>query len=182
MKKANSLDIVSLIVIDHGVLRESIDVLKEPESALAEKRKQLKRFIANLRVHAKSEEQTLYEAVLTYRDLHMETLEAFTEHAIATTILEELEKSGFETHWTDEIEAKAKVMAELVEHHAEEEEQEMLPVVRKIFTKMELENLGASYLEACRDHAVKEQWPCSLVSLEKLSSEIEFRRASGDLN
>jgi hemerythrin-like domain-containing protein len=42
----------------------------------------------------------------------------------------------------EELKAKAKVLKELVEHHADEEEKEMFPSARKILDKETLRALG----------------------------------------
>jgi hemerythrin-like domain-containing protein len=43
---------------------------------------------------------------------------------------------------SDEFAAKAKVLKDLVEHHAEEEETEMFPKARKLMDSSELKDLG----------------------------------------
>ena len=43
---------------------------------------------------------------------------------------------------TDPFAAKAKVLKDLIEHHAEEEEEEMFPRARKLLPKEELAELG----------------------------------------
>ena len=42
----------------------------------------------------------------------------------------------------EELKAKAKVLKELVEHHADEEEKEMFPRAKKVLSKEELRALG----------------------------------------
>ncbi len=50
----------------------------------------------------------------------------------------EMEEGGS----TEEFAAKAKVLKELIEHHADEEEKEMFPKARKLFDRAELRELG----------------------------------------
>jgi len=42
----------------------------------------------------------------------------------------------------DDLKAKAKVVKELVEHHADEEEDEMFPRAKKLMSREELRDLG----------------------------------------
>ena len=50
----------------------------------------------------------------------------------------EMEEGGS----TEEFAAKAKVLKELIEHHADEEEKEMFPKARKLMARGELRELG----------------------------------------
>jgi len=47
----------------------------------------------------------------------------------------------------EEFAAKAKVLKELVEHHADEEEDEMFPEARKVLSRAELRGLGVRMAE-----------------------------------
>lgn len=47
----------------------------------------------------------------------------------------------------EEFPARAKVLKDLIEHHAEEEEKEMFPKARTILAPAELKNLGARMAE-----------------------------------
>jgi hemerythrin-like domain-containing protein len=44
---------------------------------------------------------------------------------------------------SDEFAGKAKVLKDLIEHHAEEEEDELFPRAKSLFSKEELVDLGA---------------------------------------
>ena len=43
---------------------------------------------------------------------------------------------------SDEFQGRVKVLKDMIEHHAEEEESEIFPKARKVFSKEELEELG----------------------------------------
>jgi hemerythrin-like domain-containing protein len=47
----------------------------------------------------------------------------------------------------EEFAAKCKVLKELVEHHADEEEKDMFPEARKVFSRAELQELGDQLAE-----------------------------------
>ena len=67
-------------------------------------------------------------------------LEALEEHHIVKLTLRELESMPS----TDErYKAKVTVLTESVRHHVEEEEKELFPDVRKLFSRAELVDLGA---------------------------------------
>jgi len=66
-------------------------------------------------------------------------LEAFEEHSIAEVAL----KRALATDAEDEsFDARVKVLKELIEHHVEEEEEELFPQVEKDIDSAELEAIG----------------------------------------
>lgn len=145
--KNKAQNIITLIKEDHKPLKAGIKVLTSEKSSDAEKKKTLKRFLIDLKLHSKAEEMSLYANVMKLEDTRAEALEGFEEHNLADLLGTQLEKSGFESNWTEEIAAKAKVLAELVKHHAEEEEEEMLPDLKEALEREELMRLGALYTE-----------------------------------
>ncbi len=94
----------------------------------------------HLTMHITIEEEIFYpevkEASEEIKDVVDEGVE---EHHVADTLMSEVKTLTAED---DAFAAKMKVLIESVEHHAEEEEQEMFPPVRKAFDKATLEELG----------------------------------------
>ncbi|MDB4981241.1 MAG: Regulator of cell morphosis and signaling [Myxococcales bacterium] len=91
-----------------------------------------------LAVHAAIEEHHFYPAVKNRRteDILLESLE---EHLGIKRVLADL----LETEAEDEsFDAKVKVLEEQVTHHVGEEEDDLFPKVRKLFSKDELEAIG----------------------------------------
>jgi iron-sulfur cluster repair protein YtfE (RIC family) len=87
--------------------------------------------VTELQVHTTIEEEIFYPEVREGGDELSETVsEGIEEHHVVDQLIEELRDliPGEET-WV----AKVTVMIENVEHHAEEEEQEMFPAVRRAF-------------------------------------------------
>lgn len=139
--KKSKTDIVEIILQDHKPLKRLIKVLKS-EKEIGEKRKAFEEFAPLLVAHAKPEEQTLYVHMKHEEELRPDAFEGDTEHALADQLIEEVKQAADEDVW----EAKAKVLAELVEHHIEEEEEEMFPEVRKTIDLAEREKIGEEYL------------------------------------
>ena len=74
-------------------------------------------------------------------------LESFEEHKQVKTLLREMSRLG---PTSEKFKAKLKVLGDNVEHHAEEEEEQiMFPKVRQLFNQAELEELGTE-LEAAK--------------------------------
>src|ERR1051326_1758169 len=114
-------DAVSLLRADHKKMRELLNELKS-----AEKPEQRQRLLAEVKpqmeAHTKIEEELLYPAFLaTARTAKDQQLfyEANAEHNAAKLMLQEV-ASADDT--SEEFPGRAKVLKEVVEHHAEEEE------------------------------------------------------------
>jgi hemerythrin superfamily protein len=135
-------DIISVIKEDHVPLKELIKVMKDDEQDLDERIKSFEEFVPLLLTHAKAEEKALYETMKTNAELRGFAYEGGTEHDLADQLCEEIKRSTNR----DEIGAKIKVLAELVEHHVEEEENDIFPEVKKRFNEDTLQSLMLAYI------------------------------------
>jgi hemerythrin superfamily protein len=126
-RKSQELDIIDIIMEDHKMLKELIETLKDSETELEERQEAFDEFAPLLVTHAKPEEESLYEFMKRDDELRSEAFEGDVEHVLADQLLEEIQREEDSDMWS----AKVKVLAELVEHHIEEEESELLPEFRK---------------------------------------------------
>lgn len=105
-------------------------------------RRQLLQQIENaLKVHTKIEEEVFYPAVREMGTSKAEKMidEAFEEHHVVDLVLAELPQVDPED---ERFEAKMTVLSELVEHHVEEEEEEMFPMADKKLGPERMKALG----------------------------------------
>lgn len=131
------MDPFGLLKADHKKVAELFDMLE----AASGKRKLdvFKSIKSELAVHIHIEETFLYPALKKPRETHDLTLEAYEEHNVIKTLLAEL--SGARSA-TDVWQAKAKVLRENVEHHVDEEENEMFDKADDALSDEEIEALG----------------------------------------
>lgn len=145
MAQANAPeDIINLILEDHKPLKELIKVMKDDEATPAQRIKAFEKFGPLLVRHAKPEEQTWYVAMKKEDEMREEGHEGDVEHGLADQLCEEVKRTEDQSLKL----ARIKVLAELVEHHIEEEEEDMLPDFRKHSEIEERVELGFAYLEA----------------------------------
>jgi hemerythrin-like domain-containing protein len=142
-KKAVKNDIVDIIYADHKPLKRLIKILTS-EKPIADKRRAYEEFAPLLLAHAKPEEQSMYAHMHEKEDLNGDAYEGETEHDIADQLMSDI--ASLETGDEDEWEAKVKVLGELVEHHIEEEEEDMLPELKKELTDEERSHIGEEFL------------------------------------
>ena len=131
------MDAFSLLKADH----ENVAALFEQlESASGKQKLEVFNQIrTELELHAHIEEKVFYPALEEPEETHDITLEAYEEHAQVKKLLRELSRARTPN---DEWEAKAKVLQENVEHHVEEEENELFPKAQEVLSEEELAELG----------------------------------------
>jgi len=131
------MDAFSLLKADHRKVEE---LFEEFESASGQAKMRLFQQIkTELELHTHIEETIFYPAVEEPKQTHDLTLEAYEEHDVVKKLLQELSRAKSPN---EEWEAKAKVLQENVEHHVEEEENELFPKASKVLSSEELESLG----------------------------------------
>jgi hemerythrin-like domain-containing protein len=137
------MDAIQLLTSDHDTVRDLLEKLTETTERASKKRKELlERIEKELKVHTTIEEEIFYPA---FRDAGgkeraVMVAEAREEHrAVDELVLPDLLHTDVESV---QFSGRAKVLKELIEHHAEEEEEEMFPDARKALGKAELEKLG----------------------------------------
>jgi hemerythrin superfamily protein len=93
-----------------------------------------------LTVHATIEEEIFYPAVREQEDMEDTVLEAMEEHLSAKRLIEDIESIA---EGDEHLVAKVTVLQEQIEHHVEEEEEEMFPDVKAAIAEEERQELGA---------------------------------------
>jgi hemerythrin-like domain-containing protein len=126
-------DLISAIEQDHEGLRNFIEILKDTKRDMSERRRAYDLFSALLKSHTIAEEKAVYSPLEKPADneLTIRIKEGYVEHAAADYVMTSLEKVTDAKEWS----AHANVLAELVEHHLDEEEKEMFPLIRKQINK-----------------------------------------------
>jgi len=131
------MDAFELLKTDHEKVAQLFDQL-EAASGKA-KLNIFQQIKTELELHMHIEETIFYPALEKPEQTHDLTLEAFEEHAVVKNLLAELNKARTAD---DEWEAKAKVLRENVEHHVEEEENELFDKASDALSDEEIEVLG----------------------------------------
>lgn len=138
---ANS-DIVNLILEDHKPLKKLISIMKNLDKDMETRAEAFEEFAPLLLSHAKPEEQTLYTFMKSEEESRELGFEGDVEHQLADQLVEEIMRTDDEDLWS----ARVKVLAELVEHHIEEEEEELLPDFKKHAEDRDRMTLGQKFL------------------------------------
>ena len=141
---AKQTDAIALLKEDHKRVKELLKKLDETtERGVATRKKLLDQIQMEKKMHTTIEEEIFYPAfkeAAEKKDDEEMFFEAVEEHHVVDLVLPELKNTDPST---PQFGAKAKVLKELIEHHADEEEKEMFPRARKLLSKAALVVLGA---------------------------------------
>jgi hemerythrin-like domain-containing protein len=134
------MNAIDLLKEDHDRIKPLLSELKETTDRAEKTRGDLfSRIKQELTIHEIIEEEIFYPALKEHPKAKEIVLEGYEEHDVVSRLMGELD--GMEA--TDErFGPKAKVMAENIEHHIEEEEGEMFKKARQVFDADELTGLG----------------------------------------
>jgi hemerythrin superfamily protein len=141
-----SADAVEMLEKDH----EKVRALFKKYEAAPERSEERKEIVAQismeLDIHAQVEETIFYPAFREAAEKEPLKIvrESFEEHKIVKTLLREL---GPMRGQDPQFEAKVTVLKENVEHHVEEEEDDLFPAAQKLFGDERLAELGAEMMD-----------------------------------
>ncbi|HVQ37663.1 MAG TPA: hemerythrin domain-containing protein [Pyrinomonadaceae bacterium] len=140
------MNVFTLLKADHkkvaGILKKIDETTERAVKTREELFTQVK---TELDVHTRIEETIFYPALKEAEETRDITMEAFEEHRLVKQLLQELDK---EDKGAEEWTAKFTVLKENIEHHVEEEEDEMFKKARKVLSEEEAEALGTRMEEA----------------------------------
>ncbi|MEA9355728.1 hemerythrin domain-containing protein [Bacteriovorax sp. PP10] len=143
----NSFNIIDILLIDHAYLKECIAVLTNDYANKNEKIFYARTFLDTLKKHSESEEKTVYESLSEMDELRMLILEGEAEHGMAKFKYEKLIPRLAKMKVLDDVtEAEIKVLAELVEHHIDDEETELFPKMRYNLDQGILNEIGFQFM------------------------------------
>jgi hypothetical protein len=114
--------VVDMLKDDHKNVKELFERFKEAEGR--ERTEIAKTAIHELEIHAELEEKLIYPAIRASIEENELMSEAVEEHHLVHVLIKELKKLAPRD---EKFQAKFCVLGELVKHHIEEEESEMLP-------------------------------------------------------
>ncbi|HEY0157249.1 MAG TPA: hemerythrin domain-containing protein [Thermoanaerobaculia bacterium] len=136
------MNAIDLLLSDHTRLRELMPRLYDQTIAADERNRLRETVEKEIKIHSLIEEEIFYPAwkdatnAADDRDYYYESIE---EHHVADMLLPELMTLDASA---DSFRAKAKVLFELFDHHAGEEEEHMFPRAKQLFGEARLAELG----------------------------------------
>lgn len=147
-------DALDLLEQDHRRMEDLLEQCSKTTARASAKRTELLQAITKeLRAHELIEEKVLYPALKKHAEAKDIVLEGYQEHHVADLIVAELQAlPPTDERWG----AKLEVLKENIEHHIEEEEDDMFKTARSVMSREHLEKLGAQ-MRAMKEQALQQE-------------------------
>ena len=101
--------------------------------------------------HSRAEERVFYSALKEFDETKADALEGYEEHHVVDVLLREIARlDPGDERWT----AKFTVLKENIEHHAQEEEDEIFTAAQKVLSDEDAEEMAEKFV-AARDRLLK---------------------------
>jgi hemerythrin-like domain-containing protein len=151
-EEEDETSIISVLEHHHKYLREYMSILTAQDIESEHKQATLSLFLTIFIMYAKAEQDTFYRLLkeATNRDIRLESLKAFDENEIAFEIIKELRNLDAIKSWSEEIDAKIRVLVGLIKGHLKEEQTILYPMAEKFIPESRLMDLTDEYLEKCK--------------------------------
>lgn len=132
------MDIVDALVSHHGTLRQLYLQSENNPDTFDE-------FVRHLVVHHTMEEKFFYDLLEGFAQARRDALEAVNEHHIIELIIKDVERFPRDH---ERFSVKIESLGEYTSHHLDEEEAQVFPMARQLFTAEDLTTLGRLFQEA----------------------------------
>ncbi|HZK07688.1 MAG TPA: hemerythrin domain-containing protein [Bacteroidales bacterium] len=130
------------LVKDHKTQRTLADQLLETHGESPERKKLYKELKKELKIHEQSEERYFYIPLMEVDKSQEQARHSVAEHHEIDELVEKIDETEMSSSaWL----AHFKELHELVNHHLDEEEEEVFPLAKKVLNDKEIESLGREY-------------------------------------
>ena len=147
MKKlslGHSWEVVSCLLADQKVLRKQLEEFSSPELGWEERRASFDSFLPAFTAYTRAEEEIVLSRALEIEETRVMAMAALEEHEIAEFMIDRAKHSAH----GEQLEARLRVLCDLLEHHMKQKERELFPQLRARLSVAEREEMGMRYREA----------------------------------
>lgn len=136
------MDIFERLKRDHERQRMLARELSETSGDTPERRELFRRFRRELEAHALAEEQAFYSPLMELPEGTEEARHSVAEHKELDDLVADLASTEMTSGaWLQKFEK----LKDRVIHHVDEEEEDVFPLARKLFSKATAEHLAAQF-------------------------------------
>jgi hypothetical protein len=148
------MNIYKAIKDDHDIQRELCSKILKTSGDSEERRDIWEELKKELEVHEVAEERYFYSPLIDSDKMQEDARHGMAEHHEMDELIEELDDTDMSSpHWLATMEK----LAEKVEHHLKDEEEDFFKKAKKIYSSEEAESLAKSYGETVSEY--RKGWP-----------------------
>ena len=140
--KISSKGIIKLLVADHNLIRALMKMVKSERSTDSKKMSSFREMIKVIKSHVKSEEQSFLSYIKDNNKFEDNVSEGYEEHRVHETILAGINKIKNKDRKIQQM----KIFCEVLEHHLDEEEEELFPKFKKYAASSTHKKIGHKFL------------------------------------
>lgn len=133
--------IVKLLLADHKLLRSLMQEIKSQKADPKQVKKAYKKLKRAVSSHVKAEERTFLDLIKDHPAFKGHVLESYEEHRVHEYIFEGIKK----VKDTDRKIEQMKIYCEILEHHLDEEEEDLFPRFKKTFAQKTRKKAAVNY-------------------------------------
>jgi len=141
VKETSCLEIVNCLVEDQQILASRIRSLRAQASE--QRRAALDELASLLAAYCRAEEEVVLARAFEIENLRVIAMAALEEHELAELLIDRAKHSAHE----EQLDARLRVLCDLVERHLEKNERDLFPRLRAQLSAEEREEMGMRYRE-----------------------------------
>ena len=151
------MKIYQAIIEDHNIQRRLCEQLLETSGDSPERKEIWEKLQKELEVHEIAEERNFYKPLIDTDRMIEDARHGMAEHHEIDSLITELNDTDMSSPgWI----ATAKELADKVNHHLDDEEQEFFEKAKKTYSEKEAKELGDAYEKAVKEY--RSGWPESI--------------------
>lgn len=140
-KEISSHEIVKLLLADHKLLRSLMKEIKSQGAKPKQVKKSYKQLLAAVKSHVKAEEKTFLDLIKHHPNFIDHALESREEHRVHEYIFAGIKKVKDPERKGEQM----KIFCEILEHHLDEEEEDLFPLFKKTFATSTSKKAAVQY-------------------------------------
>lgn len=142
-KEISPHGIVKLLLADHKLLRDLMKKIKSQKASRKEIKKSYKELKAQVESHVTAEEKTFLDLIKDHPSFKDHALESREEHRVHEYVFAGIKKVKDSERQAEQM----KIYCEMLEHHLDEEEEDLFPLFKKTFATSTSKKAAVHYSE-----------------------------------
>lgn len=140
-KEISAHGIIKLLLADHKLLRDLMKKIKSQKATPNQVKKSYQDLKAQVQSHVKAEEKTFLDLIKNHPSFEDHALESREEHRVHEYVFSGIAKVKDPERKVEQM----KIYCEILEHHLDEEEEDLFPRFKKIFATSTNKKAAVNY-------------------------------------